>query len=32
VAYTIPGEAAQDALDDKAEDWFSVMLFVRYAL
>jgi hypothetical protein len=32
MAYTIPGEAAQEALDDKAEDWFSVMLFVRYAL
>ncbi len=32
VAYTIPGEAAQDALDDEAENWFSVMLFVRYAL
>ena len=32
VAYTIPGEAAQDALKDEAEDWLSVMLFVRYAL
>lgn len=32
VAYTIPGEAAQDALGDKADNWFSVMLFVRYAL
>ncbi|MFN4142393.1 alginate export family protein [Aestuariivirga sp.] len=32
VAYTVPGEAADDALDGEAEDWLSVMLFVRYAL
>lgn len=37
VAYTIPGEAARDALDanpsgGEAQDWLSVMLFARYAL
>jgi hypothetical protein len=32
LAYTVPGEAVQDALDGDAEDWFSAMLFVRYAL
>lgn len=32
VAYTIPGEAVEDALDGAAENWFSTMLFVRYAL
>ena len=32
VAYTIPGDAAQDALNGDAKDWFSAMLFVRYAL
>jgi hypothetical protein len=32
VAYTVPGEAVEDALGGEAEDWFSAMLFVRYAL
>jgi hypothetical protein len=32
LAYTIPGEAVKDALGDDAKDWFSAMLFVRYAL
>jgi hypothetical protein len=32
VAYTVPGEAVEDALGGKAENWFSTMLFVRYAL
>lgn len=32
LAYTVPGEAVQDALDDDAKDWFSAMLFLRYAL
>lgn len=32
LAYTVPGEAVQDALNEKAEDWFAAMLFVRYAL
>lgn len=32
LAYTVPGEAVQDALDDDAENWFAAMLFVRYAL
>ncbi len=32
LAYTIPGEAAQDALDHEAEDWLAAMLFVRYSL
>jgi hypothetical protein len=32
VAYTWPGEAVQDALDGDYKDWFSAMLFVRYAL
>ncbi len=37
LAYTVPGEAAEEALDGnplggEAEDWFSAMLFVRYAL
>ena len=32
VAYTIPGEGTREALDDKAWDWLSVMLFVRYSL
>ena len=29
---TIPGEAAQQALDHDAMDWFAAMLFVRYSL
>ncbi|WP_374329886.1 alginate export family protein [Aestuariivirga sp.] len=32
LAYTVPGEAVQDALDHKADDWFAAMLFVRYSL
>lgn len=32
VAYTIPGEAVEDALAGAQKDWFSAMLFVRYAL
>ena len=32
LAYTIPGEAVEDALNGDAENWFSTMLFVRYAL
>jgi hypothetical protein len=32
LAYTMPGEAVKDALAGDAEDWFSAMLFVRYAL
>jgi hypothetical protein len=32
VAYTIPGEGTREALDDKAWDWLSVMLFVRDSL
>jgi hypothetical protein len=32
VAYTVPGEAVRDALGGNAEDWFSAMLFLRYAL
>jgi hypothetical protein len=32
VAYTVPGEAVEDALNGDARDWFSAMLFVRYAL
>jgi hypothetical protein len=32
LAYTIPGEAVEEALDGDAKDWFSAMLFVRYAL
>lgn len=32
VAYTVPGEAVDDALSGDAKDWFSTMLFVRYAL
>lgn len=31
VAYTWPGEGAKDALNGDADDWFSTMLFVRYA-
>ena len=32
LAYTVPGQAVQDALDDDARNWFAAMLFVRYAL
>lgn len=32
LAYTVPGQAVQDALNDDAEDWFAAMLFVRYSL
>ena len=32
LAYTVPGEAVEDALQGDAENWFSAMLFVRYAL
>jgi hypothetical protein len=32
LAYTLPGEAAQKALDDDAKNWFAAMLFVRYSL
>lgn len=32
LSYTVPGEAAQDALNGDAKDWFAAMLFVRYAL
>ncbi|WP_373505739.1 alginate export family protein [Aestuariivirga sp.] len=32
LAYTIPGEAARNALDGDPEDWFAAMLFVRYSL
>ena len=31
VAYTWPGEGTKLALDNDLQDWFSVMLFVRYA-
>ena len=32
VAYTIPGEAVKDALGGGDKDWFSAMIFARYAL
>jgi hypothetical protein len=32
LSYTIPGEAARNALDGDPEDWFAAMLFVRYSL
>lgn len=32
VAYTIPGEAVNDALGGNAKAWSSAMLFIRYAL
>jgi hypothetical protein len=32
LAYTLPGEAVDDALDGDAKDWFAAMLFVRYSL
>jgi hypothetical protein len=32
LAYTLPGDAVQDALDGHAKDWFAAMLFVRYSL
>lgn len=32
VAYTVPGKAVRDALGGDARDWWSAMLFVRYAL
>ena len=32
LAYTVPGEAVQQALDNDADDWFAAMLFVRYSL
>jgi hypothetical protein len=31
LAYTVPGDATKSALGDDARDWFSAMLFVRYA-
>lgn len=31
IAWTRPGKAVQDALDNQAEDWVSAMVFVRYA-
>ncbi len=31
IAYTLPGDGVQAALDGDARDWFSAMLFVRYA-
>lgn len=31
LAYTIPGDAVKDALGGKARDWFSAMVFARYA-
>ena len=31
VAYTWPGDAAKSALEGNADDWMSVMVFVRYA-
>ena len=32
LSYTIPGEAAEDALSGDAKDWFAAMLFLRYSL
>lgn len=32
IAYTIPGNAVRSALDGKAKDWFSAMLFIRKSL
>lgn len=32
LAYAVPGEAVQEALDHQAENWFAAMLFVRYSL
>jgi hypothetical protein len=31
IAYTMPGHAIQDALQQDADDWLSAMMFVRYA-
>lgn len=31
LAYTVPGDATKAALGGDAKDWFSAMLFVRYA-
>lgn len=31
IAYTVPGDGVQAALNGRAKDWFSAMLFVRYA-
>lgn len=31
VAYTIPGEGTKAALNDRAENWFSAMAFIRYS-
>jgi hypothetical protein len=31
IAYTMPGGAIQDALDQDADGWLSAMVFVRYA-
>lgn len=31
VAYTVAGDAVENALGGKADDWLSTMLFVRYA-
>lgn len=31
IAYTMPGKAIQDALQQDAGDWLSAMMFVRYA-
>ena len=32
LAYTLPGEAAEKALNNNARNWFAAMLFVRYSL
>ena len=31
VAYTVPGDGVKAALGDNADDWLSVMAFVRYS-
>jgi hypothetical protein len=31
LAFTVPGDATKAALGDDAKDWFSAMVFVRYA-
>ena len=32
LSYTLPGEAAEKALNNDAKNWFAAMLFVRYSL
>lgn len=32
LSYTTPGEAIEDPLGGKADDWFAAMLFLRYSL